>query len=178
MTLMAAGSRQSLAEIEITAGNLTSARDQLLQADDVAAAIGERAHRSTLQAILADVQARLGETSAAKAAIELSDDLSASEDVINFAITHAVRARLALAEGGADAAERWARSAVRHACLTDFPDSQATAKLELACTLRSLGRLNESTLETRAALELFAAKGDRIGSDEAQALLDELEEPP
>jgi len=113
----------------------------------------------------------------ATAAIELSDDLSASEDVINYAMTHAVRARLALADGDADGAERWARSAVHHAFLTDFPDSHATAKLELARILRSLGRPAAARSEARAALELFAAKGDRIGSDQAQALLDALEKP-
>ena len=175
MTLMAAGSRQSLAEIEIADGNLAAARSHLLEADAVAAAIGERAHRSTLQAMLADVEARLGDTTAARAAIELSDDLSASEDVINYAMTHAVRARLALADGDPDAAERWARSAVHYAFLTDFPQSQAVAKLELARILRSLGRADEARSEARAALELFAGKGDRPGSEEARALLDDLD---
>jgi class 3 adenylate cyclase len=174
MTLMAAGSRQSLAEIEISRGNLSAARNHLLEADAVAAAIGERAHRSTLQAILADVEARLGDASAARAAIHLSDELSASEDVINYALTHAVRARLAAADGDPDAAERWARSAVHHAFLTDFPDSQATAKLELARILSSLGRADEAKAEAQTALELFAAKGDRLGSEDALAVLDEL----
>jgi class 3 adenylate cyclase/tetratricopeptide (TPR) repeat protein len=175
MTLMAAGSRQSLAEIEISRGNLAAARDQLLEADAVAATIGERGHRSTLQAILADVEARLGDATAARAAIDLSDDLSASEDVINYAITHAVRGRLALAEGDTDAAERWARSAVHHAFLTDFPDTQGTAKLELARVLSSSCRYDEAKAEARDALHLFTAKGDRPASDEARALLDQLD---
>ena len=173
MTLMAAGSRHSLAEIEIADGNLDAARGHLLEADAVAAAIGERAHRSTLQAMLADVEARLGDATAASAAIELSDDLSASEDVINYAMTHAVRARLALADADPEAAERWARSAVHYAFMTDFPQSQAVAKLELARILRSLGRADEARSEARAALELFAAKGDRPGSEEARAFLND-----
>jgi len=174
MPILAAGSRQCRAEIELADGKPAAARDHILEADSIVLAIGEHAHRSTLQAVLAQIEALLGNRSAAIAAIELSDRLSAPEDVINCAITHRVRAGLALADGDAEAAERWARSAVDHALMTDFVRIQAEAKLELALTLAALGRTDEATAEARAALELFRAKGDRPGATRAQALIQEL----
>lgn len=142
MPILATGRRQCRAEIELADGKPAAARDHILEADSIASAIGEHAHRSTLQAVLAQIEALLGDRAAAIAAIaaiELSDQLSAPEDVINCAITHRVRARLALTDGDAEAAERWARSAVDHALMTDFVRIQAEAKLELALTLAGLG---------------------------------------
>ena len=48
--------------------------------------MGERAVRSTTQALLADAYERLGDRDAAREAIELSDELTASEDVVNRAM--------------------------------------------------------------------------------------------
>jgi hypothetical protein len=172
---VAIGKAQELAQIEVADGNLAGARSHLLEADAVAATLGERSYRATLQATLADVYALLDDRAAARAAIELSDELSARQDVINYTITHSVRARLALVDRDSDAAERWARSAVGYAFLTDFPQAQATAKLVLARILASTGRANDSITEARAALKIFAAKGDRVGSDEARKVLDELD---
>jgi class 3 adenylate cyclase len=174
MTLLAAGSKQSLAEIELADGNPAAARSLLLEADAVASAMRERSHRSTLQALLADVELVLGDHAAAKAAIALSDELSAPEDVVNYAMTHAVRARLSMAEGDAEGAERWARGAVHYSFMTDFPQEQGRARLELAHVLTKRGRPDDAATEARAALALFAAKGDRPGQDQARALLRQL----
>jgi class 3 adenylate cyclase len=172
MRLMQNASRQVLAEIELEAGNLDAARALFLEVDPFCASVGERGYRSTIQALLALVEEKLGNREDAQDAIELSDELSAPEDVINCAITHGVRARLALADGDAEAAERWARSAVHYAFVTDFPQTQGQAKLVLADVLKALGRGAEATAEARAALDLFTAKGDRPGAEQARTLLD------
>jgi class 3 adenylate cyclase len=172
MPFMAYASLQVLAEIELDSGDPATARALMLEVDAFDASVGERGYRSTVQALLAKTEEVLGNREAAQAAIELSDELSAPEDVINFAITHAVRARLALADGDTEAAERWARSAVHYAFITDFPQSQGRAKLELAHVLDSLGRTSEACQEARAALELFTAKGDVPGASQARMLLD------
>jgi hypothetical protein len=72
-----------------------------------------------------------------------------------------VRAQLALADGDGERAERWARSAVDNAFLTDFVSYQGAAKLELARVLASLGRRDEAEVEVREALAIYEAKGDR-----------------
>jgi ATP/maltotriose-dependent transcriptional regulator MalT len=174
MSLMQHASRQILGEIELGAGNLDAARALFLEVDPFCASVGERGYRSTIQALLALVEEELGNREAAQDAIKLSDELSAPEDVVNFAITHGVRARLALANGDAEAAERWARSAVHYAFVTDFPQTQGQAKLELAHVLQALGRAAEATVEARAALDLFTGKGDRPGAEQARTLLDTL----
>jgi class 3 adenylate cyclase/tetratricopeptide (TPR) repeat protein len=174
MTFMSAASRQVWAEIELASGNAKTAQTLLLESDAATAVIGERSYRSTRQALLALAAEALGDRAAAQAAIELSDELSAPEDVVNAAITHPIRARMALANGDAEEAERWARSAVHYAFITDFPQSRAEAKLELARVLRSLGHPDEAATEARDALELYELKGDRPGTTLARTLLDEL----
>jgi ATP/maltotriose-dependent transcriptional regulator MalT len=85
------------------------------------ASFREIAFRSTAQALLAEVHELLGDRDAALRAIELSDELSGAEDMINPIITHRVRARLAVTEGDHAAAERWARRAAEIASLADWP---------------------------------------------------------
>ena len=165
---------QLLVEIELSAGDAEAALAVQLRSDAILAAVGEVGFRSTTQARLAEVHELLGDHAAARAAIDFSDRLTSPDDEINFAITHRVRARLALAEGDADAALRWARSAVEHAFRTDFSVYRAKARLELGHVLAELGHPGQAAPEARAALELFEAKGDRPGAAGAQTFLDRL----
>jgi ATP/maltotriose-dependent transcriptional regulator MalT len=126
--------------------------------------------------MLADLMQLNGDPEAAIAACELSDELSAPEDVINYAISHAVRARLALREGDLATAERWARSAIKHAYETDFPVMQAAARLALAEVQNAGGRSPEALAEARSAVEIFQAKGDLNGVQRARALLERVEQ--
>ena len=173
LTLEAAAWLQ-LAEVEVSAGDLEAALAAMSRADTILAAAGERAFRSTAQANLAEIHQLRGDRDAAHAALALSDELTAADDEINYAITHRVRAGLALADGDAEAAEAWARSAVEHAFRTDFPLDRARTKLELGRVLAALDRPGEAAPEAHAALELFHTKGDRTGAAQAQTLLDEL----
>jgi ATP/maltotriose-dependent transcriptional regulator MalT len=136
--------------------------------------MGERAYRSTLQSLLAWAYQLLGDRDAALVAIDLSEELGGPEDVINFANTHGVRARLALAAGEGDTAERWARSAVRYAFMTDFPITRGDAELDLARVLGAVGRQDEASSEARKALECYEVKSDRPGATRARMVLEEL----
>jgi ATP/maltotriose-dependent transcriptional regulator MalT len=160
-----------LAEIERLDGDNAAALDLLLRADAQLADAHEQSDRATVQAMLARTQERLGDRAAANAAIALSDQLGAPEDVINYTITHAVRARLALAEGDPRAAQRWGRSAVEHASKTDFLAERAEAELELARILAMTGRRQAAAAQARAALQRFQAKGDAPRRAEARAML-------
>jgi class 3 adenylate cyclase len=160
-----------LADVKADEGDLKGALEARQRADTMLERFGDDAYRSTMQANLAVLHLRLGDPDAARAAIALSDELTAQEDVLNYAITHGVRAELALAEGDGAEAERWARSAVHHAFLTDFVITQATAKLVLARVLAALGRRAEAAAEAHAALELYECKGDRAGVTQAGVVL-------
>jgi len=174
MRTEAGSSTQLLARIELTAGDLDAARDALLLGDAALAEVGETYFRCTTQAMLARVYELSGDEDAAGGALEMAEQLSAPGDAVNYAITHEVRARLALASGSCEAAERWARSAVQHALSTDWIGVQADAQLALARVLCACGRRDAAAREARAAFELFDHKGDRPGSRVARALIDEL----
>ena len=174
VTVEGGSSWQALALIEVTAGDPSAARESLLRCDAIMASFGEEGFRSTIQADLAEVYELLGDRAAAQRAIEFSDRLTSPVDEINPIVTHRVRARLALAEDDPEAAERWARSAVEKAFRTEFVVQQGKAKLELARVLSALGRREQASSEARAALDRFAAKGDRPGARTAEALLEEL----
>jgi tetratricopeptide (TPR) repeat protein len=152
-----------LGQLELAAGDPAAALETLLRSDAILAELGERSIRSTTEALLAEAYERLGKLEAARAAIELSDELTASEDVLNCVTTHRVRARLALAEGDNAAAEKWARSAVQYACRTEFVRATAEARLDLARVLSSLERPQEAATEARASLGLYKSKGDLPG---------------
>jgi hypothetical protein len=80
----------------------------------------------------------------------------------------------ALALGDGVEAERWARSAVDHALLTDFAMVRGEATLSLARVLQALGRQDEARTTARAALDEYERKGDRIGIQQASALTAKL----
>lgn len=168
---LAAGCLMGVAQTEISAQNPAGALDLLREADRLLAEMDERGLRSTIQAMTARVYELLGDTSAASAAVALADDLGGPDDMINQVITHAVRARLALAAGDAEAAEGWAQSAVEHACQTDSVTDQADTRLVLARVLTALGRQPEAGAQARLALDLYRAKGDQPGAAEASTLL-------
>ncbi len=169
--------RQSLGMTELAAGDTAAALESLLRSDAILAELDERSLRSTTVALLARTYELLGKHDDALVAIKHSEELGVPEDVLNYAITHRVRARLALAHHDHDAAERWARSAVQHALLTDNIVLQADTKLQLAHVLSAIGRLEEATAEAHAVLRLCQAKGDVADADQTRALLEQLAVP-
>ncbi len=162
---------QLVAEIHLAAGNPGAALAEIRRADAALAAEGERANRSTTQAMLAEISEALGDRDGARGAADLSDELSADEDVINRAITHRVRARIASADGDLEAAERWARSAVEYAFLSDFAVERSATKLELARVLGARGRQVEAEAAARDALAIAIAKGDKPAVARAEELI-------
>jgi class 3 adenylate cyclase/tetratricopeptide (TPR) repeat protein len=166
---------QELAEIHRCEGDLAGALTMFEEYDAVNERLHEHGFRSTSQAMIAEVKAQFGDCAGARAACDLAMELSAPEDMINYAITHRVRSLLARQEADLDEAERWARSAVEHAGATDFYRYHVRTRLELARVLSARGRRDDATSEARAAVEVANAKGDRPEGALAQAFLDELE---
>ncbi len=165
---------QARGMIELSAGDPAAALTALQRSDTIFAQHGDRAFRSTTQALLAKAHVLLGHHDSARTAIELAEELGDEDDIVNFVLTHGVRAALALSHGDGEAAERWARRAMDCASRTDDVVDQANTKLDLARVLSGLERSKEATSEANAALDLFTAKGDRPGADHAHALLDQL----
>jgi tetratricopeptide (TPR) repeat protein len=163
-----------IADAALLQGDLSAAMAALEHADTILSEAGQHTFRSTVQAQIADVAEQLGDREGALAAIQLCLTLSAQEDVINYVMTDTVRSRLALADGDAERAQEHARSAIRHASVTDFPVFKAAAYLQLARALSALGRPNEAAGPAQDALELSERKGDQAGIGAARGLLDRL----
>jgi hypothetical protein len=166
-----------LGVLELSAGDPAAALVWLLRSDALLAELGQHGLRSTIQARIAQTQGLLNDPDAARRAVQLAEALSAPEDILNFAITHRVRARLALLEDNAEGAVRWARSAVAYAFSIDSLEVRADATLDLARVLEAAGGRADAVPEARVALELFTAKGHRPGIEKARTLLSELEAP-
>jgi class 3 adenylate cyclase/tetratricopeptide (TPR) repeat protein len=163
---------QIAAQIEQEAGDLEAA---LAMTEECDADVQDQAgFRSTTQAMIARLQAQLGRHEQAREGLERAEGLSAAEDLMNFAMTHAVRARLALHDGDAETAERWARSAVEIAFRTDFYRTRSEALNDLADVLAALGRPAEAVAELRRAREVYERKGHRPGVAAVDARIEEL----
>jgi hypothetical protein len=160
---------------ELSAGDPAAALPWLLRSDALLRELGQHALRSTIRARIAHTQSLLDERSAARAAIELAERLSAPEEMLNFAITYRVRARLALSEDNPHGAVRWARSAVANASRIDSLEVRADAALDLSRVLEAIGQRGRAVREARAALALYTEKGHRPGIENARALLAELD---
>jgi len=169
--VLAAAGTQQLASVHLSAGDVQAAIATLERGDAVLAQYGEHSYRSTVQAQLARSYEVRGDRESALASVELAEQLGAGDDVINFAITHPVRARLALADGDAEAAERWARTGVEYAFKTDFLRFRADALLALAEAQAGLGQTAEAMDTAAKALAEFEAKGDQGGAARARAAL-------
>ncbi len=167
-----------LARAELSAGDPRAALAALERSDALLAGLGERSRRSTTKAHMAQAHALLGSLDDARAAVDQAEQLGAAEDVLNFTVTHQVRAWLALADGDGDGARRWAHSAVDYALQTDYLAFQGNSTMGLARVEAALGHATEATRWAEAAHELFARKGDRPGMQQARALLDELDRTP
>jgi tetratricopeptide (TPR) repeat protein len=172
--VMAGGCYHQLAMLELWAEDPQAALVGLLESDAELAELSERGFRSTTQALLAHAYELVGDRAAALAAIELAEKLGAPDDALNNAITHAVRARIALADDDGNAAERWARRGAEGTFRTDSLREQATATLELARVLARLGRHDEARTEAQTAFKLYEAKGHRPGAGETRTFLGQL----
>jgi tetratricopeptide (TPR) repeat protein len=164
----------SLARIEFSADNPAGALRALQRGDAMLAESGEVGYRCTVQAFLAEAHQVLNHGDEARAALALSAQLSTAEDVVNFMITHRVQACLAWADGDRDAAEAWARSAVRIAQRTDWVWEKGRTRLILAHILSARGRREEAAVEAQAALDQYEMKGDQPGAALARLRLAEI----
>ena len=169
-----AACEQDLARTELCAEDPRAALASLQRSDETLSQLGERSRRSTTQAHIAQANELLGNRDDALEAIELAEKLGVPEDVLNYVITHRVRARLAFADGDGEGARQWAQSAVEYASLTDYVVFQAGARLDLARIESALGDPEAAASDVQTALELFSLKGDRTGAEHSRALLEEL----
>lgn len=168
------GTYQETGRTYMLTGDLAAARAALELGDQMLAENHERSFRSTVLAILADVAALQGDRAATLDAIERAEQLGGKDDLINFVLTHGARSTIAVADGDRGEAERWARSALNYAYMTDFFWARAQTQLRLSEVLAARGDSEGARAAARAALEISVRKGDRPGTAVAEAQLERL----
>jgi tetratricopeptide (TPR) repeat protein len=147
------------AMIEYLGGRLDEAERELRWGYDRLAEVGETETRSTIAARLARVLHELDRHDEADELTVISEELAAEDDVTSQVLWRSARAKVRARRDADPAAERLAREAVGRALATDGFDIRGDAYLDLAETLRLLGKDAEAADAAQAAIEIYEAKG-------------------
>ncbi len=169
-----AGSIDS-SRVELLAGDLQTARAELIRDYDALAAIDETFFRSTIAGQLAGVLQRLGETADARRYADVAAEIGDDDDILTQVLWRLARARLAAGAGEAEDAERYAAEAIERADRTTDGLLRAEAYETLGDVLEALGRRESAGPPWREALQLYEAKGDVVS---ARALSERLAAVP
>jgi class 3 adenylate cyclase/tetratricopeptide (TPR) repeat protein len=154
-----ASNAHSMCVIKLFAGDARGAVDDLRDSVRDLGQLGEQGFRSTSLGYLAIALHAAGEPEEAERAAFESEDISAPDDYVNFALGRTARALVLADRGELTEAEQVARSAVEYAFRTDFPLTRADALAALSRALLASGREDEAEEELRRAVELYRAKG-------------------
>ena len=162
--------------IEMLAGDLDGAVEELRRDHDALDEMGEHNYISTTAAFLAEALYRQGKLDEAEEYTIESEKVAASDDVSSQFLWRSVRARILARRGALEDGEALARTALDIIRTSDEPDSQAEGLLGLAEVLALAGRVAEAAATARDALGLFEAKGNVISEARSRRVLEDLEQ--
>jgi ATP/maltotriose-dependent transcriptional regulator MalT len=174
MTMMQAVMQQWPAEVRLLQGHTAEAVALLRDSATKLEALGETSFRSTSIIRLAQALYRDGDVEQAERLAIEGEELGAEEDVVNYAIGRALRARIATDRRAHDEGEALARQALDFAYKTDFPWVHADAHASLAYALAAAGRTKEARDELETALARYLSYGNTFEAERTRALLVEL----
>jgi len=172
-SIMASSTAIDGARVELLAGNLDLAEDQLRRDYTELAALDETYYRATIAAWLARTLFLRGELAGADEYSRIALELAEEDDVDAQVRSRLVQARV-LAAGNDDRAVSLAEEAVsRSAEMADLIlRADALADLAQVLTLLRTPEMAEPPL--REALTLFEQKGDEVSSKRVRLLLDRV----
>ena len=162
--------------IELLAGDLDAAENELRSGCAALESLGETSTLSTSAALLARTLELQGRLEEAERFTILSEQRASKDDLASQITWRSVRARVLVRRGDVEQAARLAREGARLAAQTDFLVWRGEALLDLAEVLRLSGDWVGSSSSAEEALQLFEAKGHVVLGDRTRALLPELAE--
>ena len=162
------------ADVEEHAGNPAGAVTILSEAAEQLVELDSFSYASTAYAILGQTHYELGDRAAAAAYCDRCDELTAPDDLINFAIVNGLRARLAADAGEHDTARELAVVALDWALRSDFQFVRANAYRDSAHVRAAAGDREGARSALEAALEEYRAKEDEPMIARVEQLLVEL----
>ena len=148
------------AQIEVLAGELEAAREEVRTGYDMLEEMGERGTRSVLAGFLADILSLQGEDHEAGRYVEVARETAAETDVVPQVLWRRASARASARRGDHDEAEVLARDALRLAGETDFLDLRAGTLVTLAEVVGHAGADDEASSVLEEARELYRLKGN------------------
>jgi class 3 adenylate cyclase/tetratricopeptide (TPR) repeat protein len=160
--------------MELIGGEAVAAERELRAGYDVLGEIGEVAWLSTVAALLGEAVYLQGRIDEAEELTNVSESVSAPDDIYSHVIWRAVRAKVWARRGDSDEAERLGREAVALAETGDFLHLHWYALMSLAEILFLLGRAEEARPVATAAVAVAERKGSAAGARTARALPERL----
>jgi class 3 adenylate cyclase/tetratricopeptide (TPR) repeat protein len=161
------------ARVEVLAGNLDVAEQELRRDYAELLALGEMGLRATVAAMLARVLLLRGDLARATDYSTIAMDLAEEDDLDAQVRSQLVQARL-LAAARDDRAIELAERAVRQSKEMSDLSLRGEALEDLAQVIETLQGTEEAEPPLREALTLFEEKGDLVSSQRVRALLDRV----
>ena len=163
--------RRYAGQIELLAGDAAAGEALLRDGFRTLRELGERGNAASVAAFLARALQALGRDDEADATAAEALDLGSPEDVEMRVYAQLARAGACLAVGAVDRALAIARDGVDLAERTDASTMRGDALLELGRALRGAGREDDADEVARRALDLYEAKGNRVGAATAREFI-------
>ena len=163
--------RRYSGQIELLAGEEAAAEALLRDGYQTLREFGERGNAASVAAFLARALQALGRGDEAEAMALEAVDLGSPEDVEMQVYARLARAAARLAADAVEDAVAIASQAVDIAERTDASTMRGDALLELGRALRGTGVEEDADDAVRRALELYDAKGNRVGAATAREFL-------
>ena len=168
-TYALASSAESSGLVEMLAGDLSAAEQELRRGVQLLEGMGERAYLSTLGAMLADVLELVDKDDEAGRFARTSEKASDPDDIDSQARWRAVKSKLLAKQGRLEEAEELARDALRLAAPTDVLNLHGHCDLALGTVLEALGRQTEANEAFARAVQAFSRKGNLAAAGQARA---------
>jgi hypothetical protein len=150
---------------ELIAGDPTAAERELRIGYDELRRMGERGYLSTMAAFLARAVFAHRRYDEAERLTKVSEETGYDDDPVTQAMWRGTRARVVAVSRRNDAdAERLARESIELTFTTDCVNMQADALVDLAETLRLLGRPGETADILQRAIGLYERKGNTVSA--------------
>jgi class 3 adenylate cyclase/tetratricopeptide (TPR) repeat protein len=168
-TYALASSAESSGLVEMLAGDLSAAEQELRRGVDLLEGMGERAYLSTLGAMLADVLELADKHDEADRFARTSQEASDPDDIDSQARWRTVKAKLLAKQGRLEEAETLAREAVDLAAPTDVLNLHGHCYLALGAVLQASGRQTEAGEAFTEAVRAFDRKGNLAAASQTRA---------
>ncbi len=159
---------------EVLAGDLEAAEGLLRRGHELLVEMGDLGLRSSLDAVLADVEFGRGRIDQAAWYAEQSRSIAAVDDLDAQPRWRAALARVLASRGESADAERLAREAVALVEPTDFLPLKAVVYDALGEVLALAGKTTEATAAVEGAISLHEQKGNVVSAERSRTVLHEL----